>query len=91
MKQSGRADEVRVTASTVESIEVPTATSMPFLLGLSFCRVFRHGLPWWAVAILGGLGIIVCLYGGLFSYVPLHTLDASDVLQTETKLGRINA
>ncbi|MHB1610260.1 MAG: cytochrome c oxidase subunit I [Sulfobacillus sp.] len=92
MKQSGRADEVRVTASTVESIEVPTATSMPFLLGLSFF-VGSLGMvfQWWAVAILGGLGIIVCLYGGLFSYVPLHTLDASDVLQTETKLGRINA
>jgi cytochrome aa3-600 menaquinol oxidase subunit 1 len=92
-KQAGRADEVRmVRPGEVETIPVPRRSAQPFLLGFSFF-VLGVGMVfgWPPVGISGLAGILACIFAGWWDAHPHEDLSPETVLQTEQRLGRVQA
>jgi cytochrome aa3-600 menaquinol oxidase subunit 1 len=74
----------------VRDVEMPRNTPIPFLLGASFFVVgFGMTFKWWPIAIIGFVGVILCILFSGFDYEDHHHLEADVIRSTEASLGRL--
>lgn len=70
----------------IEAIEMPNATSRPFIMAvLLFISFFVAVFHWFIIAAAGLVGIIVCMFIRSFEVHTEHEIPRKDVLETERK------
>ena len=89
MKQQGQS-LADLKADDIRDIEMPRNSGIPFLIGLSFfVGGFGLTFQWWPIAILGAIGVILCIVFSGFDYDDHHHLKADVIRSTEASLGRL--
>ncbi|MCL5115574.1 MAG: hypothetical protein M1272_00250 [Firmicutes bacterium] len=90
MKQRGQSLAGSLRAEDVHDVEMPKNTPIPFLIGVSFFVMgFGMTFKWWPIAIIGFIGVILCLLFSGFDYDDHHHLKADVIRNTEASLGRL--
>jgi len=90
LKQQGRQDELRPKASEMRPIHMPKNSGKPFLLGLAFFVVgVGFVFEWYALAVIGFLGVGALLLARSFEAHPDYHIPVDEVVHTETALGRL--
>lgn len=89
MKQKGQSLS-QLSASDIQTLEMPKNTPTPFLLGLSFFVVgFGMTFEWWILAGIGGLGVAASMIYSAFDYDEHKHLSPDLISNTESALGRL--
>lgn len=90
LKERQETDLLKLKPEMIKPIHMPKNSGRPFLLGLSFF-VAGFGLVfgWIPIAVIGLIGILLCLLFRAFEYGDEHTVPIDEIRETEAALGRL--
>ncbi len=89
MKQKGQT-LASMRPEDMRTLELPRNTPIPFLLGFAFFVVgFGMTFEWWYIVALGALGVVATLIYSGFDYDEHKHIAATEVLEIEAGLGRV--
>jgi cytochrome aa3-600 menaquinol oxidase subunit 1 len=90
MKQKGQTQALRPAPDKIAPIHMPKNSGRPFILGVCFFVLgFGFVFEWFWLAILGFLGVVVCLILRAFEYDDEYHIPPHEVIETESAMGRL--